>query len=275
MGWFNDLFKGGKYKEDTKKLSLLVKTLTKDMDKWIKGFENDGTPPNEEQGKELEDAKIAEFEEEYDSQAIFAVEGKDENNLIPEYKEKLQENLEEMRGDLYRRFSGAVDSLERSAAKVLKACVKAYTRKEAELKTRLPMGESDIVNEFDELIEDLTEFISTRFPDGVEGLDNYDDELPDGIPSWSEFKEQCSAKVEEIKGLSEEAIPAAVEEIKANTLASVKKSIDEAINKTMDAVKEDLSDDSFPYLNEDATAELRSELISMSEEYGKSRLSES
>ena len=35
--------------------------------------------------------------------------------------------------------------------------------------------------------------VSNSFPDGIDGLDNYDDDLPDGVPSYKEFVEMCNS----------------------------------------------------------------------------------
>jgi len=271
MGWFKDMFSGNK--EEKKTLSKIVRVLSKEMDMWIRNFPNDGTPPNEEQCKELEDAKIAEILELYDARvAVAKLEAFTE--LVAEYKADLNDELVGMRGDLNRKFTKAVDNLEASAAIVLRECVKKLDRKERKIKSVLPIKADVISEELEELVQDLEDWIGPRYPEGVVGLDNYDDNLPEGIPSWDDFKKSVAAKEEELKGLNAAAIPAEIEVLKANTLNAVKKQIDDAIRSTMDAVKEDLSDDTFAFLAEDATVELRAELIAMAEEYGNARLSE-
>jgi len=241
-------------------------------EQWITDFTNDDdTPPSHDQCAELEEAKITELMESFMSKTKPLSRVKD---YIPEKADKLQALLDMRRGYLYKRFANVVEALEDTAAGMLSFCTISLESKEAELKELFPIKESKVAEEIQELRDELNKWISNGFPDGVEGLDAYDDYLPDGIPSFAAFKEAVSLKEEELTALNSEAIATKLQETRDFSKREVKEKVNAAIAAAVAAVEEDLSDDMLPYLDESSMAEFRAELISASKEYGCSRLDE-
>jgi len=136
----------------------------------------------------------------------------------------------------------------------------------------LPTSEALLEQMFEGLTEHLTQYIETTFPDGVAGMDAYDDVLPDGLPSYAEFLESVEAKHEEFKAKNPEAIPGAIEEVKATSKLMFQDVVNKAISAAMEEIALDLSDDTLPYLDEDQMQALRDDLITDSNEYCASRM---
>jgi len=180
-------------REERGKLKKLVSVLTRRMDIWIGSQYNDGTPPPEDTCSELEDAFIAQLMEEYKKGTsegrLNRVKG--EHEL---YRQKLETTLNKKKGLLYARFSGTVDKLRSKAVLVLNSCVDALNESEGELRAGFPVAPETIEKEFEELIAGVNEEIEAIYPNGVKGLDDYDDGLPDGVPSHLQWLEQVASK---------------------------------------------------------------------------------
>mmetsp|Transcript_33047 Transcript_33047/g.46921 ORF Transcript_33047/g.46921 Transcript_33047/m.46921 type:complete len:269 (-) Transcript_33047:108-914(-) len=259
-----------KKKDERKRLRKLVPHFVQQMAMWVSIYQNeDGAPPNEEECQALEDEQIAMLVDKFNAEADNLQRVKEEHSRV---RDRLELELGLYRGRLFSKFSDEVDALKNQAEDTLKYCMKSLQEEEEELKESMPMAENQIEAEFKQLLASMTAHIDRVYPGGVDGLDSYDDELPEGIPSFADFKAMLVDKEAEYKEMNQETIPAALEEIKGNTTTMVKTKINEAIKAAMKDIVEDLSDDVLPYLDEDAMAGLRAELIASAKEYGTSRL---
>jgi hypothetical protein len=256
-------------KEEQRQLKEFVGEYGRQFDDWVASFPNDGTPPNEEQCAIFEAEKIATLLEEFDTEAGKLSRVKDE---VSKRKSVLVRNLARRNGRLFTRFSSTVQALQEQAAATMEYCMDALDEYEYGIKEMLPTTEAAIANEIKKLMANCEQFIEASFPEGVSGLDSYDDVLPDGMPSYSKFKEMVQKKETEINAKNAVAIPAEVEKIKANSVKRFQAQINEAITKAMVDIEEDLSDDTLPFLDQTAMAGLREELIASAKEYATSRL---
>jgi len=255
--------------EDSKNLGRLPSNYAHAYDRWVKTV-YDETPTLEE-CSQLEEDKMNELVKAFDDEASKMFRVQDE---VPDARAELLTHLKRRRGKLYKRFSGEVEALTDLAADCLQQCVEYLENTKKRINRSLPVAESVISGAISAVSENSDAYIEATFPDGTEGLDNYDDELPEGLPSYAEFKEQVAAAQTELAEANLSMVEAGVEEVKSGALAMAKNKINEAIKTAMSAIKEDLSDDVLPYLDADAMESLRGEMIASCEEYGASRLDE-
>ena len=259
-----------KKREERSALQKLVPEIGMKLDRWIHDYDcGDATPPNEDEAKALEDAQIAELLVEYDTRAGQLWRVKEEH---AEKREQLVKNLDKRKGRLFRKYSDVVSALKNQAADTMQYCVDTFESFEQSLGDVLPTSEADLDKAFEGHLEQIQNYIESTFPDGVTGMDSYDDALPDGLPAYPAFKEMVAAKKEEYKAKNTEAIPGAVEKVKESSKDMFKDVINKAVETAIEEIVEDLSDDVLPYLDEDAMQALRDELIAAAKEYGASRI---
>lgn len=258
-----------KKKEEQSKLRNLPGEYGRQFDDWVACFANDGTPPNQEECATLEAEKMADLMKDFDTAAGKLGRIQDE---VPARKKVLESNLDRRRGRLYTRFSFHVQALQEQAAVTMQFCVDALKEYDSSLVEMLPTTGAAIANEIKKCMADCEQFIEASFPEGVAGLDSYDNVLPDGVPSYSKFKELVQLKETELKAKNAAAIPAEIEKIKATAAKRFQDQINEAILKAMAEIEQDLSDDTLPFLDQAAMVSLRSELMASAKEYGTSRL---
>mmetsp|Transcript_17587 Transcript_17587/g.26066 ORF Transcript_17587/g.26066 Transcript_17587/m.26066 type:complete len:272 (-) Transcript_17587:65-880(-) len=260
-----------KKRAEQKRLRLLVSDTEKKLDMFIKAYPNDGTPPTEDECTKLTDDQVTTLLEAFDTEA-----GKSKlpriQDEVPKKRATLVKRLSYRKGKLYSRFSKAVEALTDQAASIMNYCVSAMKENDDELEGLIPVAEKRIEEEFAELLTDVTAHINDNYPEGVTGLDSYDEGLPEGIPTFAEYKEMLKTKEEEWKAKNKEAIPAGIDRLKVNYQAMVKKTLNAAIEEAMVEIEKDLSDDTVPYLEEGAMVQLRAELIASAKEYCTSRL---
>ena len=237
------------------------------MDIWIAQYD-DGTPTAEE-CTQIEEAKIAELTTEYDtvSQQLWRV--KDE---IPQEREQFVKYLGWKRGKLFLKFGATIEALKEQAVKTLQQCNEMWKTFEQELIESFPVEETTIGAELAEFLTSTTQYINDTFPEGVAGLDAFDDALPDGVPSYNEFQRTVMASENKLKVKNKDAIPGELEKIKESSKAALKTSINEAIQKAVADMVLDFQDDTLPYLDESDMAAFRKELAKVAEEYGASRI---
>ena len=219
-------------------LDRIVAHLMRELDDEINWYENDGTPPTAEQAKEWEDERFAAYQQQYDGKAKDKC-GRDPANdqdNISVRKRMLGRQQESRRGKLFARFSDDVAGLVVKASMTLQNCVESLAELQSNLTDNLPLKASIIASEFTALNVRLEDSINASFPDGVAGLDNYDDELPEGIPSYENFKTSVMAAQEEVMNANVEAVDNAIIELKAGVAA---------------AIEEDLSDDVVEFMEDD------------------------
>lgn len=219
----------------------------RELDDEINWYENDGTPPTAEQAKEWEDERFAAYQQQYDGKAKDKC-GRDPANdqdNISVRKRILGRQQESRRGKLFARFSDDVAGLVVKAAMTLKNCVTELSELQVSLIDNLPLKASVISSEFTALNVRLEDMVNASFPDGVVGLDNYDDELPEGIPSYTDFKTSLMAAQEEILNANVEAVDDAIIELKVGVAA---------------AIEEDLSDDVIEFIEDDGE-ELKANIV--------------
>ena len=256
-----------KKRDERKRLHRLTPDLLKKMDRWISSC-TDSTP-SEEECKALEEAQIAKLTEEFDKEAARLKRVKDE---VPKEREEFVQFLGWKRGKLYLKFSDAIGALKQQAQDTLKQCADSFSKFEKEQKESFPVGEDELTTELAEFLADTNKFVEDTYPEGVKGLDGYDDELPAGVQSYAEFLAMVAAKESELKEANKKAIPAAVDQLKSGSKARFQNIINEAVMKATDEIVKDLSDDVLPYLEEGEMAALRQELIESAKAYGKTRL---
>mmetsp|Transcript_3237 Transcript_3237/g.4662 ORF Transcript_3237/g.4662 Transcript_3237/m.4662 type:complete len:274 (+) Transcript_3237:97-918(+) len=260
-----------KKREERAALQKLVPEIGMELDKWLHDYDcGDATPPNESEAKELEEARIAEFLLEYDTRAgqLRRVDA-DEH---AERRVQVIKNLDKRRGRLFRKYSDQVSALKNQAADTMQYCVDTFGGFEESLGDVLPTSEAELDKAFEGHLEQIRNYIESTFPDGLAGMDSYDDALPDGLPAYPAFKEMVEAKKEEYKAKNTEAIPGAVEKVKASSKDMFKDVINKAVETAIEEIVEDLSDDVLPYLDEATMQGLRDELIAAAKEYGASRI---
>mmetsp|Transcript_3405 Transcript_3405/g.4968 ORF Transcript_3405/g.4968 Transcript_3405/m.4968 type:complete len:275 (+) Transcript_3405:69-893(+) len=265
-----------KKRDEKKKLRELCHEIVKDFSEWVRNYEvDDNTPPNEEECAALEEAKFEELKAAFQEQAqhLRRITTLVEMKTLDTYAA-----LDMRRGYLYRRFADDVEELEEQAGRMLTHCVKTLETKVSEVSDMLPMTEAQIGEEMEQMKNVLTGWIETNFPDGVGGLDSYDDELPDGTPSYSEFLESVGAAEADLMEKNAAAIEAEVAEAKEEYSTMLKVKVNEAINKAVEEIIQDINEDAkeeeFDYLDEDARAELLETLAQEVKDYGASRLDE-
>ena len=261
-----------KKKEERAQLQKLGPDLVKKFDSWINDHKNDdATPPNEEEAKALEDAKVKELMVEFDTEAEKLWRVKEEHS---KKRDQLMFVLDNRKGRLFRKYADTVGALKNQATDTMNYCVETFKDfEESMLEDVIPTTNENIDAKFDEFLDRTTQYVEETFPGGVTGLDSYDDGLPDGVPSYEKFKEQVASKRDEMKNVKNaEAVPRAIEKVKTNSQAMYKELINKAIEKAIEEIVVDLSNDTLPYLDEEAMQTLRDELIANAKEYGASRM---
>jgi hypothetical protein len=259
-----------KKREDRSSLQKLVPEIGMKLDKWIRDYDSgDATPPNEDEAKALEDDKIAELLAEFDTKAgqLWRVEVEHAGR-----REQVVKNMDKRKGRLFRKYSDQVSALKNQAADTMEYCMDTFQSFEESLADVLPTFETNLDEIFESHLGQIQNYIESTFPDGVTGMDSYDDALPEGLPSYPKFKDMVAAKKEEYKAKNTEAIPGAVDKVKASSKDMFKDVINKAVETAIEEIVEDLSDDVLPYLDDDAMQALRDELIAATKEYGASRI---
>mmetsp|Transcript_24527 Transcript_24527/g.40890 ORF Transcript_24527/g.40890 Transcript_24527/m.40890 type:complete len:259 (-) Transcript_24527:122-898(-) len=216
---------------ELKDLDKIVHFLIKQFEDQIDGFENDGTPPTADQAKEWEDERIEAFQNDYDRRAkdLCNRDPVDKHDNIAVRKRILGRKMEARRGKLFARFSDDVQALTVKAALTLKRCVEGLAELESSITEQLPLKNSYIASEFTALKDRLEEDIIASFPEGVTGLDNYDDELPEGVPSYVDFKASVDASQEQLLEANVAAVAEALAAYKQGVVAAVEASLNEDV----------------------------------------------
>ena len=104
------------------------------------------------------------------------------------------------------------------------------------------------------------------------GLDNYDDSLPDGIPSWKGFLETVEGTLTALLVENAIAVERAKEEQRLAFLARLKDDVDTAIRAALETIRGELADAHFPFLSEVDNVDFIASLQAASQEYELSRL---
>mmetsp|Transcript_1980 Transcript_1980/g.4887 ORF Transcript_1980/g.4887 Transcript_1980/m.4887 type:complete len:269 (-) Transcript_1980:344-1150(-) len=258
-----------KKREERRKLRALVPTYVKEFDHWINTYPNDGTPPTVTECSDLEETKVNEILEKFDAEAGNLKRVADE---VSDRRHLLEHNLKSRKGYLFYKFSDTVDALQDQAARTMKQCLEQLNQSVKELNSILPVQESVISKEFDDLIKGCEEYITATYPEGVSGIDSYDDVLPDGIPSYADFLKLVKEKEEAFKKANKDAVEPEIEKVKASSKEMFKTVINKAVANAMAEIEADLSDDVLPFLTESQMMVLRADLIAASKEYGESRM---
>jgi len=256
-----------KKKGEHSDLKKLGPDLLKKMDVWIAKYQ-DGTPTAEECAS-MEEAKIVELTQEYDTEAEKLKRVKDE---VPEKRAHFVKYLGWKRGKLFLKFGATVEALKEQAVEILQRCGEMWKTYEQDLIASFPVGESAINRELAAFLSQTSQYIEDTFPEGLLGLDVFDDELPDGTPSYTDFKQQVMASEDKLKVASTKAIPGEIEKIKESSIVGFKLAANQAIEQAVAGIILDLQNDTLPYLDGAEMESLRKELIKSAEEYGASRM---
>lgn len=257
-------------REEARALDDLVRKLIADMDSWIADYgSDDATPPNNEECADLEAKKIEALLSRYDLEAATLKRVKDSHSVK---RQALDLKLDSRKGRLYQKFRGTVENLEEQATMCMKFCVDTLKEYEASLKERFPINDGSILKEISACMLGAEQYINVVFPEGVVGLDKYDDTLPDGLPSYAAFKDMVIEKQGELMELNKAAIPNEIEKIKKDSRIRFRNSINDAIKEAIKDMENELFEEKLPFLTESEMDSLRSELIAYVKEYGESRL---
>lgn len=259
-----DLKKRGEHSE----LKKLGPTLLNKMDVWIAEYQ-DGTPTAEE-CTTVENAKIQELMDEYDVESEKLGRVKEE---VPEARAQFVKYLNWKRGKLFLKFGATIQALEEQAVTTLQHCQEMWETFQESLKTSFPVEPSVIGQELQEFLSQTTQYIEDTFPEGVKGLDQFDDALPNGTPSYTEFQRSVMASEHKLKEANTAAIPDELAKLQESSKEGFKLAVNEAIQKAIADIVLDLQqEETLPYLDEEEMEAFRKELIKAAEEYGASRM---
>mmetsp|Transcript_3968 Transcript_3968/g.9056 ORF Transcript_3968/g.9056 Transcript_3968/m.9056 type:complete len:263 (+) Transcript_3968:113-901(+) len=212
-------------------LDSIVATITKQFDQDIETFEYEGMPPSAEQADEWEEQQFKAQMKCFDELALKATgrEPVDKTDNMAVRRRMLKRKQQARKGALYTRFTTETADLTAKASRTLLACVEELAELEAALTPTLPAKASHVTTEFAALQSRLSDNVEASFPDGARGLDNYDDELPDGVPSWSDFNIQVQAAQERALETNAAAVAEATAAMKAGILAEIESDLAEDI----------------------------------------------
>ncbi len=215
--------------KELEELDDLVEDELKKFDKFLKELTNDGTPLNEDQAAKLEKEKFDEAEDNYEKRAHKKTgrKAEDKDDNISVRLRQLQRGLKARKGKIYAKFSGAVADLKSQAAETLSNCVETLQSFEEDTRAKLPLLASSIEAEYSSLRKNLDDQINSSFPDGIPGLDNYDDDLPEGTPNYKQFIHKLKESREEILAANEAAKESAKVQIRDGFLDDLRAAIAE------------------------------------------------
>ena len=256
-------------------INKVVRVLSKSMDLWISLYLDYGTPPTADECVTLEDTRISELMAEYRPKVAQAL-GRVitvPDLLVDNREAELATALRERKGQLCQKFSGVVKQLEVQAAEQLGKAVAELAVKVEEVKGMFPTKQTVIEQEFQELLNELTQDIEARFPDGVSGLTKYDDILPEGVPTWETFLGQVEAQKSNVIEENAIAVLEQIATMKKSAEEVMKEKINDSIRAAIEEIKADLSDDVISFLDDGDRDALCKELMEITESYGMSRLS--
>lgn len=251
---------------ELKELDNLVDKLLKSYDSWVQNYPNDGTPPNKEQAKAEEEAKFAQLNTEYDHKAEDYCDRKpkDKDDNISVRKRQLNRGLKAREDKLFSRFSGEVAGLKELAAATLKTALDTSNDFDDVMRAQFPLPVDHIISEFEKMKADIEAQIDSSFPGASEGLDNYDDALPEGVPSYKDLKARWPGILDAVLAENAAAVDAAVESIKVHSAESLRA----AVQAALQAEREQYASLELPWLPADRTAELKAHLEEATYGYG-------
>lgn len=260
-----------KKRRDRETLQSLVPETVRNVDKFIKSYTpEEDLPPNESECAAIEEELMSTTLAEFDEVAGKLWRAKQD---LPSRRSRLVIQLKRREGKLFSRFSDSVAELEDLAATMMEECMNRLEDTEEELKASLPTSTASIDSAFDELVKDCAEYIEENFPEGVEGIKAYDENLEPTFEALVEMIE--TKKNEEYPAANADAIPEKLEKVKERSKIMVQKSMNKAIKAQLLKIEKDMSeDDTLPYLDEEAMGDLKTELIEAAREYAESRIDE-
>ena len=230
-------------------INKVVRVLSKSMDLWISLYQDYGTPPNADECDALENTRISELMAEYRPKVAQEL-GREihvPDLLVDNREAELATALQERKGKLCQKFSGVVQQLEVQAQEQLTNAVSELAAKLEEVKGLFPTKQTVIEQEFQELLNELTQDIEAKFPDGVPGLTKYDDTLPEGIPTWETFLGQMEAKKSDMVEENAIAVLEQIATMKKSAEEDMKDKINASIRAAIDEIKADISDNVISY----------------------------
>jgi cell division septation protein DedD len=139
----------------------------------------------------------------------------------------------------------------------------------------LPILGSDLDLLFYGFASDVELYAGENFPDGISNLDNYDDDLPESMPSFEEYiSTVLSALEQQYDDANTAAIAAAVQAVKDDWNKKVEDALEVAVKVATAIKSNDIeNDDPLPYLDAAANEMLKSELTEAIDNYGDTVLS--
>jgi hypothetical protein len=156
------------------------------------------------------------------------------------------------------QFQASADSLralnvtrtEESRAKafeILAEAQKQINDLDAAFRARFPLLPATLDNDLDAALGQINDYVNSSFPGGLEKLDLYDDNLPEGIPSWEQLLVLATDQSASLSNANSEAIDAAKAAKKAEIYSQFLAQIEAAMNASNDAIDNSALD----YLNDD------------------------
>jgi hypothetical protein len=149
--------------------------------------------------------------------------------------------------------------IEESRAKAFEILTEAQNKVrevDSSFRARFPLLPATLDNEIDDSLATINDFVNTSFPGGLEKLDLYDDDLPDGVPSWTNLLTLAAEVSAALTVSNAEAIAADLQAKKAAIFGSFIQQAEAALAASNDSV-DGLSLD---YLGEEGQAAFRSSL---------------
>jgi hypothetical protein len=156
------------------------------------------------------------------------------------------------------QFQASADSLralnvtrtEESRAKafeILAEAQKQINDLDAAFRARFPLLPATLDNDLDTTLGQINDYVNSSFPGGLEKLDLYDDNLPEGIPSWEQLLVLATDQSASLSNANSEAIDAAKAAKKAEIYSQFLAQIEAAMNASNDAIDNSALD----YLNDE------------------------
>lgn len=149
--------------------------------------------------------------------------------------------------------------IEESRAKAFEILTEAQNKVrelDSSFRARLPLLPAALDNDVDNSLADINNFVDSSFPGGLEKLDLYDDDLPEGVPSWANLLVLATDVSAGLTLANSEAIAADLQGKKSSIYANFIAQVEAALlasNESVDGL-------SLDFLDEEGRAAFRSSL---------------
>lgn len=262
MGWMDKLQKQASKAASFVANPMELHDLDALVDRMMCQFDNNiwnssyDVPPTEEECAAKEAEWESEITKQYNAEAVKIAGRKETNNQdnIAVRRRIMGRQFSARRGKLYSRFSEQVDDLKRQASAAISLAVESFNETKAAVEASFPCTEVSIVEEFAQLKASITNQVNASFPGGEDALDQYDDDLEDGVPSLDELRSDIEMEQAHLITANEEQREEAIVDIKQ----AIRAQTIEQLTAAIDDIKSQLNV-SVPFLDDAASAALLQE----------------